>query len=69
MPAWVAFGDGKGEVGLADDERRALEACETVQLSTIAGSGHMALVDQPAVVAELVLAAVSRSGAAAPSAG
>jgi pimeloyl-ACP methyl ester carboxylesterase len=64
VPAWVAFGDGKNEVGLADDERQLLESCASVELVTLEGSGHMGLVDQPARVAELVLAAVS---AAAPA--
>lgn len=55
--AWVAFGDRKGEVGLTDEERRALERCPSVELVTIRGSGHMSLNDNPAVVARLILAA------------
>ena len=56
--AWVAFGDGKGEVGLTDEERRALESCTSVELVTIRGSGHMALNDNPGIVAGLILEAV-----------
>jgi pimeloyl-ACP methyl ester carboxylesterase len=56
--AWVAFGDGKGEVGLTDEERRRLEACPSVELVTLRGSGHMGLVDNPGLVAGLVLDAV-----------
>jgi pimeloyl-ACP methyl ester carboxylesterase len=62
--AWVAFGDADGEVGLTDEQRSALEACPHVELVTFAGSGHYALVDQPAIVAELILQAV---GSLAPA--
>jgi pimeloyl-ACP methyl ester carboxylesterase len=57
--AWVAFGDGKGEAGLSDAERRGLEQCASVELVTIRGSGHFALNDNPAVVAGLILDAVA----------
>jgi pimeloyl-ACP methyl ester carboxylesterase len=56
--SWTAFGDSKGEVGLTDDERQALETCPSVELVTIRGSGHLALNDNPDVVAGLILAAV-----------
>jgi pimeloyl-ACP methyl ester carboxylesterase len=56
--AWAAFGDGKGEVGLTDEERRGLESCTSVELVTIRGSGHMALNDNPGIVAALILDAV-----------
>jgi pimeloyl-ACP methyl ester carboxylesterase len=56
--AWVAFGDGKGEAGLTDDERRGLERCPNVELVTIHGSGHFALTDNPGIVAGLILEAV-----------
>jgi pimeloyl-ACP methyl ester carboxylesterase len=46
--AWVAFGDGKAEVGLTQEERRGLERCPTVELVTIRGSGHLSLNDIPA---------------------
>ncbi len=55
--AWAAFGDGKGEVGLTHEERRALENCTNVELITIRGSGHMALIDNPGIVAGLILEA------------
>ena len=60
--AWVAFGDGKGEAGLTDEERRGLERCPNVELVTIRGSGHMALVDNPGVVAGLIRKAAERVG-------
>jgi pimeloyl-ACP methyl ester carboxylesterase len=58
VEAWVVFGD-RDDVGLADDERRALEACDRVTLVTIPDTGHFALNDKPARVAELMLDAVS----------
>lgn len=58
QPAWVGFGDGKGEVGLTDDERRALERCAHVELVTIAGSGHFTLDDTSGVVVQMLLDAV-----------
>jgi pimeloyl-ACP methyl ester carboxylesterase len=57
-PAWVAFGE-HGDTGLAEQERRALEACSQVRLVTIPDSGHASLVQKPDRIAELVLAAVS----------
>jgi hypothetical protein len=53
--AWTAFGDGKGEVGLTDEERRGLEACASLELVTIRDSGHMTLNNNPADVAGLIL--------------
>ena len=56
--AWVVFGE-RGDVGLAEDERRALESCPGVTLVTIPDTGHFALTDKPARVAELILDAAS----------
>jgi pimeloyl-ACP methyl ester carboxylesterase len=64
--AWAAFGDGKGEVGLTDEERRRLARCPNVELVTIPGSGHLALNDNPGIVAGLILDA-ARSVAQASS--
>ena len=55
--AWVVFGDHK-EVGLADAERRALEANENVTLLTITDATHMMFTDQPAQIAELIAEAL-----------
>lgn len=63
--AWAAFGDGKGEVGLTDEERRGLERCPNVELVTIRGSGHMALNDNPGIVAGLILEAIESAVPAA----
>jgi len=59
--AWAAFGDGTGEVGLTDEERRGLERSPNVELVTIRGSGHLALNDNPGIVAGLILDAVNVS--------
>jgi pimeloyl-ACP methyl ester carboxylesterase len=58
VPAWVVFGSDD-DIGLTEDERRVLEACQDVSLTTIADTGHFALNDKPERIAELVLAAVS----------
>ena len=58
LPAWVVFGE-HDDVKLQDDERRTLEACPTVKLTTIAEAGHFALNTHPAQVAELVLDAIA----------
>jgi pimeloyl-ACP methyl ester carboxylesterase len=56
--AWVVFGE-HDDVGLADDERRGLEACPNLTLVEIPDTGHFALNEKPARVAELILDAVS----------
>ena len=61
VPTWVAFGSDD-DVGLTEDERRVLDACPHMTLTTIADTGHFALNDKPKRVAELVLAAVSSVG-------
>lgn len=50
----VVFGD-RSEVGLADDERRGLDACPNATLVDIADAGHMLMVDQAARTAELIV--------------
>ena len=60
-PAWVAFGSDD-EIGLTEDERRVLDACPHVTLTTIADTNHFALNHKPDRIAELVLAAVSSLG-------
>jgi pimeloyl-ACP methyl ester carboxylesterase len=50
----VVFGD-RSEVGLADDERRGLDACANATLVDVIDSGHMLMADQPARTAELIL--------------
>ncbi len=57
--AWVAFGDGKGEVGLTHEERRGLETCTSVELVTIRSSGHMTPNNNPATVVDLILDAAT----------
>jgi len=60
VPAWVVRGD-HDEIGLTDAERRELEACPQIRMVTVPDAGHLVLLDQPAHVAEVVLAA-SRFG-------
>jgi len=57
VPAWVAFGSDD-EIGLTEDERRVLDACPHVTLTTITDTNHFALNHKPERIAELVLAAV-----------
>jgi pimeloyl-ACP methyl ester carboxylesterase len=53
--ATVAFGDAD-EIGLTAAERATLEACEDVEIVTVAGATHMLLVEQPRATADLLLA-------------
>jgi pimeloyl-ACP methyl ester carboxylesterase len=53
--AWVVRGD-RTDIGLTADERRALEAGPELALVVVPDSGHMVITDQPARVAELILA-------------
>ena len=61
VKAWVVFG-AHDDIGLSDHERQGLEACDLVTLVTIPDTGHFALVDKPARVADIVLEAVSSVG-------
>jgi pimeloyl-ACP methyl ester carboxylesterase len=56
--AWVVFGE-HDDVGLTDDERVVLEECPGATLVTIPDTGHFALNQQPAQIAEIVLGALS----------
>ncbi len=59
--AWVVFGE-RDEVRLADEERRALEACPGVELITIADATHLTLVERPDQVAKLIVRAAGMEG-------
>ncbi|MER7751403.1 alpha/beta hydrolase [Kitasatospora sp. NPDC097643] len=59
VPTWVVRGD-HDEIGLQPAERAALEACPQVTVVTVPDAGHGVLVEQPAAVAEVILAAVAR---------
>ena len=54
VKAWVVFGE-HDDVGLADVERRELEACPDVTLRTIADAGHFTMNQQPADVADVIV--------------
>jgi pimeloyl-ACP methyl ester carboxylesterase len=58
--AWVVFGE-RDDVGLTDDERRALEECPRVAVVTIPGAGHFTLNEEPGRIAELIVEMVSRT--------
>lgn len=55
--AWVVFGT-EDAVGLKDEERRGLEECPTVTLTTVKGT-HMFLVEEPVGTAEVIAEAVA----------
>ena len=57
VEAHVVFGE-KDDVGLADEERRALEQCPRTTLTTIAGAGHFTMNQEPGRIAEVVLEAL-----------
>ncbi|MET7474010.1 alpha/beta hydrolase [Streptomyces sp. NPDC005648] len=61
VPSWVVRGD-HDEIGLAEDERRDLEACPHVRMVTVPDAGHLVLVEQPARVADVIVEAVSAAG-------
>ena len=56
--AWVVFGE-HDDVGLTDDERAVLQECPGATLVTIPDTGHFALNQKPAQIAEIVLGALS----------
>jgi pimeloyl-ACP methyl ester carboxylesterase len=60
--AWVVRGD-RDEIGLTVVERRGLEACPTVTMVQIPDAGHMAMVEQPALVAQVILEAIAAGSA------
>jgi pimeloyl-ACP methyl ester carboxylesterase len=58
VKAWVVFGE-RDDVGLTDDERRALEECRQVTLITIPEAGHFTLNEKPDRIAELIVEMLS----------
>jgi pimeloyl-ACP methyl ester carboxylesterase len=59
---WVVFGE-RDDIGLTDDERRALEDCSHVTLITIPGAGHFTLNEEPGRIAELIIGMLSANPA------
>jgi pimeloyl-ACP methyl ester carboxylesterase len=59
---WVVFGE-RDDIGLTDDERRALEDCSQVTLITIPGAGHFTLNEEPGRIAELIIGMLSANPA------
>ncbi|MEV7414644.1 alpha/beta hydrolase [Streptomyces sp. NPDC089919] len=54
---WVVRG-AHDEIGLTDEEHRALSAAPHITLATVPHAGHMLLVEQPAQVAALIAKSV-----------
>lgn len=64
--AWVVRGD-HDDIGLKDEERVQLEASPQITMVTVPDAGHMALVEQPARVAEVIVEAATSSASSSPS--
>ena len=60
VPAWVVYGD-RDDVGLAEDERRILEACPRTRVVAIPRAGHFTLNERPELIAGVVLQALGRT--------
>lgn len=54
--AWVVRGD-RDEIGLTEEELQGLRACPRVTMVTVPDAGHVALVEQPARIAEVIVEA------------
>lgn len=57
MPTWVVHAQ-KGDGGLTEDERRALEACPRTNLITIHGTCYFRPDEEPDRVAEIIADAI-----------
>jgi pimeloyl-ACP methyl ester carboxylesterase len=57
VPAWVVHGE-RGDGGVTDEERRALEACPRMSMITIPGASYFTHIEEPALVAGLLTGAV-----------
>jgi pimeloyl-ACP methyl ester carboxylesterase len=60
VPAWVVHGE-RGDGGITDEERRMLEACPRMSVITIPGASYFTPNEEPALVAKLVVEALSES--------
>lgn len=58
VPTWVVHAE-KGDGGLTDEERRALEACPRTNLITIPGTRYFLPDEEPERVAEIIAEAIS----------
>jgi len=61
MLAWVVHGE-TGDGGVTADERRTLDACAQVNVITIPGASNLTASEEPAMVAGLVVEALSQIG-------
>jgi pimeloyl-ACP methyl ester carboxylesterase len=62
VPTWVVHAE-KGDGGLTDDERRALEACPHMHVVTIPGAAFFMPNEVPAPIADVIASAVGAVGA------
>ena len=60
VPTWVVHAE-KGDGGLTDEERRALEACPGTNLITIPGTRYFLPDEEPERVAEIIAEAISHT--------
>jgi pimeloyl-ACP methyl ester carboxylesterase len=60
VPTWIVHAE-KGDGGLTDDERRALEACPRISLITIPGTRYFLPDEEPQRVAEIIAEAISHA--------
>ena len=60
IPTWVVHAE-KGDGGLTDEERRALEACPRTELVTIPGTCYFLPDEEPERVAEIIAEAISHA--------
>jgi pimeloyl-ACP methyl ester carboxylesterase len=57
-PTWIVFGE-RDDIGITDDERRTLAAYSQVEIVEIPGAGHFTLNQEPARIADIVVAALA----------
>ena len=58
VPSWVVHAE-KGDGGLTNEERHDLEVCPTATIVTIPGSSYFVPIEEPGLVADLVLKALA----------
>lgn len=63
LPAWVVHGES-GDGGVSESERETLAACSQIRIVTIPGASFFTQCEEPALVAELVVEALTRIPAA-----
>lgn len=59
VPAWVVHGE-RGDGGISDDERRIFDGCPQISIITIPGTSFYPPIEESALVAKLITAALDR---------